>query len=111
MTDRPAPDRSADIPVELAYLRNAISCELHAQLAMRDETIDLVDVPAVAYAVAVQLSYEFRIERTRRWEFDREDDDSLGPDAATFYGSDVPDRDTGSADRYPIFDHGWPSRT
>jgi hypothetical protein len=104
MSDRPASYESADIPAELACLRNAISCELHAQLAMRDETINLVDVPEVAYAVAVQLTRAFRIARTPLWEYEREDDESLGPDAATFYGSAVPDR-------YPIFDHGWPSRT
>jgi hypothetical protein len=111
MSDRPASYESAEIPAELARLRNAISCELYAQLALRQETIKQVDVPGVAYAVAVQLSHAFRIEPTPLWEYDRQDDESLGPDAATFYGSAAPYGDARSPDRYPIFDHGWPSRT
>jgi hypothetical protein len=52
---------------DVALLRNAIAKELHAQLAMRNETIDLADVPEVAYAVAVQLGHGFRIEWAPDW--------------------------------------------
>ena len=38
-----------------------------------------------------------------------EDDDSLGLDGAVFYGSALHDEGRpGAAERYPIFDHGWP---
>jgi hypothetical protein len=47
-----------------AELRNAIARELHAQLAMRNEKIQLSDVPEVAYAVAANLGYDFRVEWT-----------------------------------------------
>jgi hypothetical protein len=91
---------------ELARLRNAVACELHAQLAMRNEKINLADVPEIAYAVAVRLGYDFRIEWAPSWETSREDDESLGLDSAVFYGSDL----AGVTDRYPVFDHGWPTR-
>lgn len=106
MSDRAAADGSDEISTELARLRNAIACELHAQLALRNETINLADVPEVAYAVAAQLRYAFRIEYSPRWESDREDDESLGLDGAVFYGSAIAEERT--PDRYPIFDHGWP---
>jgi hypothetical protein len=109
MTEQPARDEDDEIPVHLARLRNAIACELHAQLALRCETINLADVPEVAYAVAARLGRAFRIEWAPPWEADREDDDSLGLDGAVFYGSGRRDeRDQGPPDRYPIFDHGWP---
>ncbi|GAA4470130.1 hypothetical protein [Phytohabitans houttuyneae] len=92
-----------DIPAEVARLRNAISCELHAQLALRGETIDLAAVPEVAYAVALRLREAFAIEWAPRGEQDPDDDGSLGLDAAVFHASSLP-----TADRYPIFDHGWP---
>ncbi|NUT31746.1 MAG: hypothetical protein HOV79_01600 [Hamadaea sp.] len=88
---------------DLARLRNAVSCELMMQLGMRDEHIELEDVPEVAYAVAVRLRHAFRIEWAPTWADDREDDDSLGPDAATFHGSALPE-----GVRFPVFDHGWP---
>jgi hypothetical protein len=47
-----------------AELRYAITRELHAQLAMRNEKIQLSDLPEVAYAVAANLRYDFRIEWT-----------------------------------------------
>jgi hypothetical protein len=110
MSNQPATDVSDEISADLARLRNATACELHAQLAMRGETIDLADIPEVAYAVAVQLGHSFRIEWAPRWEGEREDDGSLGLDAAVFYGSAMPNGgNQGSTDRYPIFDHGWPS--
>jgi hypothetical protein len=83
---------------EVAQLRNAVARELHAQLAMRGETIRLVDVPDVAYVVAIQLTREFRVECQP--DDERTDDDSLGPDGAAFYASTMP-ADCG---RYPIFD-------
>ncbi len=106
MNDRATADGSDEISTELARLRNAIACELHAQLALRNETINLADVPEVAYAVAAQLRHAFRIEWAPRWESDREDDESLGLDGAVFYGSAIPEER--NPDRYPIFDHGWP---
>jgi hypothetical protein len=57
-----APDVSDEVPIELARLRNAVARELHAQLALRGEMIDLAEVPEVAHVVAVQLRREFRIE-------------------------------------------------
>jgi hypothetical protein len=110
MSNQPAPDASDEIPAELARFRNAIACELHAQLAMRGETINLADIPEVAYAVAVQLGHTFRVEWAPRWADERDDDGSLSLDAAVFYGSTLPNGDNhGPTDRYPIFDHGWPS--
>lgn len=94
---------SDEIPAEVARLRNAISCELHAQLALRGETIDLAAVPEVAYAVAARLWQAFAIEWAPRWADEPDDDGSLGVDAAVFHASALP-----AADRYPIFDHGWP---
>jgi hypothetical protein len=109
MTDRHASDEREEISVELARLRNAIACELHAQLAMRCETINLADIPEVAYAVAANLGQSFRIEWASRWEPDRDDDESLGLDSAVFYGSTLQaDHGQGQPNRFPIFDHGWP---
>lgn len=92
-----------DLPAEAARLRDTISCELHAQLALRGETIDLAAVPEVAYAVALRLRQAFAIEWAPRWDDTPDDDGSLGLDAAVFHASSAP-----AADRYPIFDHGWP---
>lgn len=112
MSDRTASDASDEISTELACLRNTVACELHAQLAMRGEAINLVDVCEVALAVAVRLGREFRIERTSSQQGDLIDDDSLGLDDAAFYGSVMPnENDQGSPDRYPIFDYGWPARS
>ncbi|MFK3983277.1 hypothetical protein ACI2K4_23215 [Micromonospora sp. NPDC050397] len=109
MSSFPGADGADDIPVELGRLRNAIANELHAQLALRGETIELADVPEVAYAVAVQLGHAFRVEWAPRWVDDREDDGSVGLDAATWYGSALPDGGNQErVDRYPVFDHGWP---
>ena len=99
--------------MDMARLRNAVSCELMAQLDIREGVINLADVAEVAYAVAVRLGHEFRLEWAPPWQYDSEDDESLGPDGATFDGSTMP---SGSDQRvpelYPIFDHGWqgPSR-
>jgi hypothetical protein len=103
MYDQTAPNLHDQSQTGLAGLRNAVSCELHAQLALRGESIELADVPHVAYAVAVQLCRQYSIEP---YETDLADDESLGLDSATFYGSALPPI---SPDRYPIFDHGWPS--
>jgi hypothetical protein len=112
MSDWTASDASDGIPIELAGLRNTVACELHAQLAMRGEMIALADVPEVAYAVAVRLGHEFRIECAPSRQDHLEDDDSLGLDGAAFYASAMPNGDShGPSDRYPIFDHGWPSRS
>jgi len=110
MDMQPATDVSDEIPVDVARLRNAIACELHAQLGMRNESVELEDIPEVAYAVAVRLRHAFRIEWAPRWEDDEEDDESLGLDAAVFHASTMPDRGQSSTDRYPVFDHGWPRR-
>jgi hypothetical protein len=100
-------DDRDEIPAEVARLRDAIACELHAQLGLRCDTIQLEDVPGAAYAIAVRLAYTFRIEWAPPWAEDGEDDESLGPDGATFHGTALP---TGSHERYPIFDHDWPAR-
>jgi hypothetical protein len=97
---------------ELVRLRNAVACELHAQLAMRGETIRLADVCGVADAVAVRLDREFRIEGAPSPQGDLQDDDSLGLDSAAFYGSVMPtENDPGPSERYPIFDYTWPYRS
>jgi hypothetical protein len=48
---------------DLAPLRNAITRELYAQYTLRSNKITFVDLPEIAYAVAANLQYEFRIER------------------------------------------------
>jgi len=99
------------IPAELALLRNTVACELHWQLGMRGEKILLIDVAEVAYAVAVRLRQAYRIECVPLPEGDRCDDESLGLDGATFYGSALAAGDLRTPpDRYPIFDHDWPER-
>ncbi|GAA1804354.1 hypothetical protein [Planosporangium flavigriseum] len=108
MTSRPQPDVTDETSAELARLRNAIACELHAQLALRGETINLAEVTEVAYAVAIQLGKAFRIEWAPGQESDRDDDDPLSLDAAVFYGSAMP---TEGNERYPIFDREWPYRS
>jgi hypothetical protein len=60
-----------------------------AQLTMRNEAIRLEDVPGVSYAVAVHLAHAFRIEWDPPWQTEREDDESLGLDGATFHGSEM----------------------
>jgi len=103
MPDRTAPNPNDQIPPDLAGLRNAVACELRAQLALRAESIEIGDVPGVAYAVAVHLRRQYQFEP---YQADLADDDSLGLDGATFHASALPHT---SPDRYPIFDHGWPS--
>ncbi|MET8120817.1 hypothetical protein [Micromonospora sp. NPDC005189] len=44
----------------LVELRDAIARELHAQLALRAERIELADVPEVAYQVTVQVDRTLR---------------------------------------------------
>jgi hypothetical protein len=105
MSSEPGDDISADV----ARLRNAIACELNAQLGMRGETIILADVPEVAYAVAMRLRHAFRIEWAPRWD-DEDDDGPLGSDAAVFHASAMSEPGREPGDRYPIFDHGWPRR-
>jgi hypothetical protein len=39
----------------LASVRNAIACELYAQLPLRNQAINQEDIPGVAYAVTVAL--------------------------------------------------------
>ncbi|MFI7022854.1 hypothetical protein [Micromonospora sp. NPDC049900] len=39
----------------LTSLRDAIARELHAQLAMRAERIDLADVPEIAYQITLRV--------------------------------------------------------
>jgi hypothetical protein len=91
-----------DLPVELLRLRQLIASELHAQFTLRAK-IPFEDIPEVADAVAYRLEQAFRVQWAPVWEQDRgEDDESLGPDSAVFYGSRAP------SDRFPIFDHDWP---
>jgi hypothetical protein len=94
-----------EMPAELVQVRNAVACELSAQLNLRDETIDLAAVCEVAHAIAVRLGHEFRIEPAPPQQEGRPDDDSLGLDAAAFYGSALP------AEQYPVFDYRWPSHS
>jgi hypothetical protein len=54
----------------LAPLRNAIARELTAQYHLRCGTFAFADLPEVAYAVAANLQYEFRIEHAPRPEPD-----------------------------------------
>lgn len=107
MRERYAWEDEDEIPVELARLRDAICCELYAQLAMRRETIEQADVAEVAYAVAVRLRHAYRMEWAPCWEEGAAEDEAEGEplslDSAVFHGS------AGTLDRYPIFDHGWPS--
>jgi hypothetical protein len=109
MDARRASDAGDGIPDELVRLRNVVACELHAQLAMRGEVIRLSDICGAADAVAVRLGREFRIEEVPSPHGDLEDDESLGPDGAAFYGSVMPNGNDRSSDRYPIFDYPWPS--
>jgi hypothetical protein len=102
------PHPGDELPIPLARLRNAVARELHAQLALRGEVVRLADVPHVALSVAVQLEREFRIEEPSSGGAGRDDDESLGLDGAAFYGSALPDGSDLPAERYPIFDHGWP---
>jgi len=104
-------DASDDLPIELARVQAAVARELYAQLALRGWTLDQADLPGVAYAVAVQLGREFRIEYGLPPPGEP-DDESLGLDGAAFYGSALRgDGDRNPSDRYPIFDHGWPARS
>ncbi|MGC9665255.1 hypothetical protein ACNTMW_01730 [Planosporangium sp. 12N6] len=82
MGTQPVTRTGDDLSAADARLRNAIACELHAQLAMRGETIELADVPEVAYAVAVQLRHAFHVEWAPRWADEPADDGSWSLDAA-----------------------------
>ncbi|MCA2218131.1 hypothetical protein [Jidongwangia harbinensis] len=101
-------ESDGDLPADLVRLRNAVACELHGQLALRAETIGLADVCGVADAVVRHVRHAFRIEWAPPWAEEQDDDGPLGSDAAVFHGSGLADPEvTGTADRYPIFDHGW----
>ena len=110
MSGYPPPDAGDEISAELARVRNTVACELDAQLGLRGEVILLADVCEVAYAVAVRLGGEFRIEKAPAPQDGLRDDDLLGLDGAAFYGSAVLDRDGDPRDRYPVFDYSWPPR-
>lgn len=49
----------------LVEVRDAIARELHAQLALRAERIELADLPEVAYQVTVQVDRTLRGWRPR----------------------------------------------
>ncbi|MEU7850914.1 hypothetical protein AB0B74_03600 [Micromonospora parva] len=51
------PEGLSPLQVEL---RDAIARELHAQLAMRGERIELADLPEVSYQVTVQVERTIR---------------------------------------------------
>ncbi|MFC3503774.1 hypothetical protein ACFOOK_22785 [Micromonospora krabiensis] len=49
----------------LTELRNAVARELHAQLALRAERIELADVPEVAYQITRRVDELLRHRRGR----------------------------------------------
>ncbi|MBQ1029868.1 hypothetical protein ACX27O_02490 [Micromonospora sp. SD19] len=51
------PDGFSPLQVEL---RDAIARELHAQLALRGERIELADLPEVSYQVTIQVERTIR---------------------------------------------------
>lgn len=97
-------DIDDEFPPVTACVRNAVARELREQVMLRGDSIELADVAEVAYAVAVQLGREFTLEQHRD---EPADDDSLGPDGATFNASALP---PAPSDRYPIFDRSWHGR-
>ncbi|MFG3697939.1 hypothetical protein ACGF5C_08450 [Micromonospora sp. NPDC047620] len=50
----------------LVELRDAVARELHAQLALRAERIELADVPEVAYQVTLRVDETLRHGRPGR---------------------------------------------
>ncbi len=48
----------------LVELRDAVARELHAQLALRGERIELADLPEVSYQVTVQVERTLRAWRS-----------------------------------------------
>ncbi|MEU4397873.1 hypothetical protein ACIQH6_02490 [Micromonospora orduensis] len=50
----------------LVTLRDAIARELHAQVALRGERIELADVPEVSYQVTMQVERTLRAWRPAR---------------------------------------------
>ncbi|MFG1881166.1 hypothetical protein [Micromonospora sp. NPDC049102] len=48
------------LPPLLVAVRDAIARELHAQVALRSERIELVDVPEVAYQVTLRVDETLR---------------------------------------------------
>ncbi|MER7586862.1 hypothetical protein ABTW72_04915 [Micromonospora sp. NPDC127501] len=51
----------------LVELRDAVARELHAQLAMRGERIELADLPEVSYQVTIQVERSLRAWQPIRW--------------------------------------------
>ncbi|MCG5462601.1 hypothetical protein AB0C06_02130 [Micromonospora inaquosa] len=51
----------------LVELRDAVARELHAQLAMRGERIELADLPEVSYQVTIQVERALRAWQPTRW--------------------------------------------
>ncbi|MET7875799.1 hypothetical protein [Micromonospora profundi] len=49
----------------LVELRDTVARELHAQLALRGERIELADLPEVSYQVTVQIERALRDWRPR----------------------------------------------
>jgi hypothetical protein len=80
-------------------LRNEIACELYAQLLIRDDAIEQPDITGVGGPVAGRRPRALQVQ----WTPPLDEDDTLGPDAATFHGSVLGDA------RYPIFD--WDGET
>ncbi|WCN81851.1 hypothetical protein [Micromonospora sp. LH3U1] len=50
----------------LVELRDAVARELHAQLALRGERIELADLPEVSYQVTIQVEQTLRVWRPAR---------------------------------------------
>ncbi|MGC4877478.1 hypothetical protein ACLQ26_14650 [Micromonospora sp. DT43] len=64
----------------LVALRDAIARELHAQVALRGERIELADLPEVSYQVTIQVERALRARRPRRQSpVERLFDEDRGP--------------------------------
>ncbi|KAB1944123.1 hypothetical protein F8271_09285 [Micromonospora sp. ALFpr18c] len=57
------PDGLSPLQVEL---RDAIARELHAQLALRGERVELADLPEVSYQITLRVDETLRGNRSRR---------------------------------------------
>ncbi|MEV6343133.1 hypothetical protein [Actinoplanes sp. NPDC051851] len=94
-----------EIPDSPPELRNAVACELYAQLALRNETIDLEAVPGVADAIAHRIAQSFHADWSPPWSTDPIDTEPIGSEAAVFHASALPP----STERYPVFDRPAPT--
>ncbi|MGI5524970.1 hypothetical protein ACQEUX_29105 [Micromonospora sp. CA-259024] len=63
----------------LVALRDAIARELHAQLALRGERIELADLPEVSYQVTIQVERTLRARGPAREPRAEARFDGVGP--------------------------------